>query len=50
MLSARSPLSVKTEQALSGQLGNMSLDKENTVRLKHLSVRYHRSVGYVISY
>ncbi|XP_030578197.1 ribonucleoside-diphosphate reductase subunit M2 isoform X2 [Archocentrus centrarchus] len=30
MLSARSPLSVKTEQALSRQLDDVSLDKENT--------------------
>ncbi|XP_005937707.1 ribonucleoside-diphosphate reductase subunit M2 [Haplochromis burtoni] len=30
MLTARSPLSVKNEQTLSGQLDKMSLDKENT--------------------
>ncbi|XP_044024142.1 ribonucleoside-diphosphate reductase subunit M2-like [Siniperca chuatsi] len=30
MLSARSPLSVKNENALSGQIADMSLDKENT--------------------
>uniref|UniRef100_A0A3Q4GDR9 Ribonucleoside-diphosphate reductase subunit M2 n=1 Tax=Neolamprologus brichardi TaxID=32507 RepID=A0A3Q4GDR9_NEOBR len=30
MLTARSPLSVKNEQSLSGQLDKMSLDKENT--------------------
>lgn len=38
MLSARAPLSVKNEQTLSGQMNNMSLDKENTVR-KALSVK-----------
>lgn len=40
MLTARSPLSVKNEQTLSGQLDKMSLDKENTVRL--LQVPAHR--------
>lgn len=34
MLSARAPLSVKNEKSLSGQVTNMSLDKENTVRLQ----------------
>lgn len=34
MLSARSPLSVKNENTVSSQMSNMSLDKENTVRLR----------------
>lgn len=34
MLSARSPLSVKNENTVSSQMINMSLDKENTVRLR----------------
>lgn len=32
MLSARAPLTMKNENSLSGRIGNMSLDKENTVR------------------
>lgn len=45
MFPTRSPLSVKKEKSLSGQMDNMALDKENTVRTSRLSECVFQQMG-----